>query len=319
MRDIDRYLHDQIHESMMQQDPAAIFGPRIEVFSVFESVAGTRISGKVLDVGCGNGYASIWLAKNRDISTAVALEASERAVSELLPRNIRAHSVVERVEPKLGSFDDISEKDEFDHVVAFGALHHSRCLYSTMRSIFIALKPGGFLIAQEPVMPNTTTHAQYLAKYDVIEERFGIQIRNGDRDDHFFREAEYVASAVMSGFDLVFYDDFRPRHGNAGRKSLFQKASATLQQGGVPALWTATMRRASRVRHKPTTNLPSAKRKILIFRKPERENIPHLWPTTRPIGRNAGATTSATDHDANTWVDTVCSWTAPDQPTSSPP
>ena len=41
-----------------------------------------------------------------------------------------------------------------------GALHHSRNL-NTLGSIFKALKPNGILIAQEPTMPDSTSHADY--------------------------------------------------------------------------------------------------------------------------------------------------------------
>ena len=208
MESIDRNLHNAIHNEMAKVDPDTIFKPRISVFAEVEPRIGTEISGTILDVGSGSGYASIWLAKHRGIEKAYAMEDSEAAVNTLLPKNILHHGVQEKVEPLRGSFDSIPFQQSIDFVVAFGAIHHSKCLYSTMRSIGNSLKVGGYLIAQEPVMPNDTTNQQYREKYDLVEEMHGLRIRNGDRDDHFFREAEYIAAASFAGLDLISYTDF---------------------------------------------------------------------------------------------------------------
>src|SRR5690606_7832053 len=142
-----------IHQGMMNVPPDRIFSPRAGVFGYLEGKLGISLRGKVLDMGCGSGYASTWLAKNKPAEKVYALEAPEAAVKELLPRNISYHGVGEKVEAVFGSFDALPIR-ELDYVVSFGALHHSPCLLSTMRSISESLKEGGYLLAQEPVMPN---------------------------------------------------------------------------------------------------------------------------------------------------------------------
>ena len=167
------------------------------------------IQGNVLDIGAGNGHASIWLEKKYPlIRKIVALEASRMAVEKVIPRNIAYHKV-SKVIPFFGSFNQREWDAEFDFVIAFGSLHHSHCLDSTLKNMFYSLRQDGHLIAQEPAMPNSTTHEEYYEKYNIIEERFGMQIRNGDRYDRFFRECEYLSSAIKNGFNLLYNENFQ--------------------------------------------------------------------------------------------------------------
>lgn len=267
MKQEDAILHTRIHEAMMRMDPENIFTPRVNVFEKVEGIIKRKVGGVVLDVGCGSGYASIWLAKNRQVTKAYALEASEQAVDYLLPRNISYHNVGHIVEPVQGSFDNIPFADAMDFVVAFGALHHSPCLWSTMQSVSRALKEGGYLIAQEPVMANTTTNAQYIDKHDIIEERFGVKVRNGDRDDHFFREAEYITAAAFSSLDLIACKTYVPLGGNR-LKSTVKRILASFRPStqGRGSGQTFEDRRMMRPH-----------RKIWVFIRRKVDYIPHKW------------------------------------------
>ena len=268
MNEIDQKLHAAIHQGMMNLPPDRIFSPRVRVFGHVESKLGISIKGRVLDMGCGSGYASIWLAKNKPVNQVYALEASEAAVKELLPRNIAYHGVGDKVEAALGSFDTLPVR-ELDCVVSFGALHHSACLLSTMRSISASLKEGGYLLAQEPVMPNMTTNRSYIDKYDVIEECDRLKIRNGDRQDCFFREAEYIAAAAFAGLDLVLYENYSAVTGWPERVKHWLKKTLRPLLKKQPALSDDIRRMVEHTR--PV--MP----KILVFQKTTTAYIPHLW------------------------------------------
>jgi SAM-dependent methyltransferase len=268
MNEIDQKLHAAIHQGMMNVPPDRIFSPRVGVFDYVEQRLNISINGKILDMGCGSGYASIWLAKNRPVERVYALEASEAAVKELLPRNIEYHGVGQKVEAVLGSFDALPIR-ELDYVVSFGALHHSACLLSTMRSISASLREGGHLVAQEPVMPNTTSNSAYIDKYDVIEERYGLKIRNGDRQDCFFREAEYIAAAAFSGMDLVFYEDYSAMMGLGERTKRWLKKTLRPLFRKKQILSQDTQRLVAHTK--------SVVPKIMVFRKNQTAYIPHLW------------------------------------------
>ena len=64
-------------------------------------------------------------------------------------------------------------------------------------------------------MSDITTHADYNFKYNIIEEKFGLKIRNGDRFDRFFRECEWKTSLVHAGFDILVWEDFSTETNNS--------------------------------------------------------------------------------------------------------
>ncbi len=204
----DNQLHKAIHSRMANDTPENILSNRrLRVIPIVRDKIGS-IEGVAADVGCGSGYFSIGLAREfNNLSRIDAIEASETAVSDVIPRNIDFFDVTEKVSPLFGSFDNLCV-NTYDYVFAMGALHHSRNLSSTLKSISNSLKIGGYLIAQEPAMPDETTHDEYDFKYNIIEERHGLQIRNGDRFDRFFRECEYKTALIHSGFDIKCWENF---------------------------------------------------------------------------------------------------------------
>lgn len=286
MNELDQRIHKAIHEHMMSIHPDQIFSDRVGVFDFVEKKIGFSISGTGLDIGCGSGYASIWLAKNRDIKTIYAQEASVAGVEQLLPRNITYHQVERLVVPLPGSFDALTFNEELDFTVSFGALHHSICLFSTMNSISKSLKDGGYLIAQEPVMPNTTTNQDYINKYNIIETIFNFKIRNGDRNDNFFREAEYITAASFAGLDLVLYEDFAKLEHKRGSTNLLHKLRSYIGRHAIKQLLLKLSGRVSASavpeakRELPEGDLEYRKkvmRKIFVFKKKKTEYIPHVW------------------------------------------
>jgi len=84
-----------------------LLNPRVEVLKIVKSVIGVPY-GNVADVGCGSGYFAIYLAKNSDqIINVDAIEASEVAVKNVIPRNAEFHKVLHKVTPTFGSFDEL--------------------------------------------------------------------------------------------------------------------------------------------------------------------------------------------------------------------
>lgn len=279
----DKELHRAIHKSMLEADPGQLLdNPRLTIVPKVEKRIG-EIKGDVADIGCGSGYLSIWLALNNEaIKSIDAVEASQEAIDGPLQRNLRYFDVQEKVVPVLGSFDDL-DREKYDFIFAMGSLHHSKDLQRTLHSISQGLKAGGYLIAQEPAMPDTTTHRQFHRKYNIVEERFGLKIRNGDRYDRFFRECEYKAAIVKSGLDIILWEDFsrkRPllaaltaagnSRGTEGARRLVRSLSskvrgAVTERDSEPGEWRTQLRLATK----------SVKRKLIVAQKSGLEEIYH--------------------------------------------
>lgn len=222
LNETDQTLHDEIHTLMLKQDPRTLLNnPRLKILDKLSN--DLKVDGVVADVGCGSGYFGIGLAKKfPNIKRIDCIEASKSAVDELIPRNIKFYGLESRIKPVHGSFDDLGS-ETYDAVFVMGALHHSQDLKKTLNSISKALKPNGVLVAQEPAMPDDTTHTDYKFKYDIIEERFGLKIRNGDRFDRFFRECEYKYCLIINGFDIFLWDDFNSSSVNPSKFELIKK------------------------------------------------------------------------------------------------
>jgi len=201
-------LHNQLHAKLAQeQDIRSIFkNKRLKLIPHIEKKLDIRFHGQVLDIGCGSGYASTWLALNREVEKVYALETSRSAVSELIPKVSAHYGVENKVIPVHGSFNSIPEKNKFDFILAFGALHHSGDLLKTVKECYNALRPGGYLVLQEPALSDYVTNQAYIDTYESEENFRGLTtIRKKDRHDHFFRECEYKTAFHFAGFEIHFY------------------------------------------------------------------------------------------------------------------
>ena len=204
-------LHNQLHARLAQEHniESLLKNRRLKIFPYIEKKLNVQLHGQILDIGCGSGYASTWLALHRKIEKIYALESSPSAVSDFIPRVLAHFGVENKVTPVLGSFNNIPDKNKFDYIIAFGALHHSGDLLNTVKQCYEALRPGGYLIIQEPALSDYVSNNDYIKRYEAEETFRGItKIRNKERHDHFFRTCEYKTAFHFTGFEIHF---FRPK------------------------------------------------------------------------------------------------------------
>ncbi len=263
-------LHEEYHRSLAQKGipDDLLENKRIQVLPLAEEVLGKGLNGKVLDIGCGTGYLSVWLALNRKVEEVHAMEITKSAVEELIPMVIdKFKAPKEKVIPVRGSYSSLPGDPYYDHILAFGALHHSNDLFHSLKSCWQALKPGGILISQEPSTGDLTPNSSFIEQ-GARKERFkGLkEVRRDERDDNFFRECEYKTAAHHSGFDIVMFKDWHP------------KESAGLRQ--LPRKLLRKIRGQNKEKRKKIPDL-LVKKKMMIFKKPEDppSYIPHLWRT----------------------------------------
>ena len=275
LKDIE--LHNLKYEKLMNEDPNIIFKPRINVLSLFQKKI-KMISGSVLDIGAGTGYASIWLAKNSDAKRIVCLENSDFAVKSLIPRNINYHKVQDKVEVLLGSFEELKFINHFDFVISFGSVHHSSCLFTCMKSLQKVLKNNGYLIMSEPSMDNIISNEEFIKKYENEEIFQGKKIKNYERNDRFFREAEYITSGVYSGLDLK-YKNYENKINSKFFKKLNTAKDLLFKKNLIKFIILLFFYpfKMFRIKQKTKDLKKKPKSTIFFFQKKDTNYIPHIW------------------------------------------
>lgn len=120
---------------------------------------------RVLDLGCGTGWSSAFLA--RAGYEVVGVDLAPDMIAQA-----RRNSDVANLSFQVGDFEDLPFSDEFDAVVFFGALHHAEDERQALASAFRALKPGGVCITCEPGSGHADAPASRAAvrQYGVTEK-----------------------------------------------------------------------------------------------------------------------------------------------------
>lgn len=101
---------------------------------------------QVLDLGCGPGWTSIFLARRGydvfgiDIAEDMIDIAQQNAAKEDLPN----------LAFRVADFEEAADEGRFDAVLFFDALHHAEDEGKALSVAYRALKPGGICIAVEP-------------------------------------------------------------------------------------------------------------------------------------------------------------------------
>lgn len=103
--------------------------------------------GRVLEVGCGAGFSARYLENRYDIF--VGVDYSKELVDIARERN-----AVEGASFVAQNIKDYRPEHLFDTVIMIGVLHHFDDVGSTLKHICGFLRPGGWLVANEPQASN---------------------------------------------------------------------------------------------------------------------------------------------------------------------
>ena len=120
---------------------------------------------RILDLGCGTGWTSRFLAragyavKGVDIATEAIAAARQLAAAE----------GVAGVEFVVGDYESAAEAGTFDYVLFYDALHHAEDEAAAVAAAWRALRPGGALICFEP----GSGHSRSRTSRRAVEE-FGV-------------------------------------------------------------------------------------------------------------------------------------------------
>jgi ubiquinone/menaquinone biosynthesis C-methylase UbiE len=101
---------------------------------------GVRAGEQILDLGCGNGWATRKLAKLAAGVQALGIDVSPAMVAEAE----RLHSLTIRARYAVGTFERIDAPDaKFQRVFSMEALYYAVDLSAALKEILRVLKPGG--------------------------------------------------------------------------------------------------------------------------------------------------------------------------------
>jgi len=142
-------------------------------------------SGRLLDMGCGTGWTSVFFAKRGFdvVGQDLVPEAIEAA------RQLKVDNGLENLDFVVGDYEGLTFDAEFDIAVFFDSLHHAMREDLALASAYRALKPGGLCITSEPGLGHG-----YRARETV--EQWGVT----ERDMH---PSRVIAAARKTGFKTV--------------------------------------------------------------------------------------------------------------------
>jgi len=144
----DRELFNQIAEHYCRKDILTV--SRIarrqrlrKTFSVLPEIPDAHI----LDVGCGCGFSASYLKGS--YSRYVGVDYAENLI-----RFARKHNGSDKADFYLKKIDEFFPDQEFDVIFMIGVLHHFDDLKKNFEHICRLLKPGGWILANEPQSSN---------------------------------------------------------------------------------------------------------------------------------------------------------------------
>jgi ubiquinone/menaquinone biosynthesis C-methylase UbiE len=128
----DNFLRPLIH------NPEKIFSPYVS--------PGMR----VMDIGCGAGFASLGLARLvGDDGRVVAVDVQPEMLAKVTSRAARA-GLQHRIEVHRSSETALGVEGQFDFINAFYMVHEVPETDSFLRQIYASLAPGGHFLVVEP-------------------------------------------------------------------------------------------------------------------------------------------------------------------------
>jgi SAM-dependent methyltransferase len=121
---------------------------------------------KLLDLGCGTGWTSVFFARRGYQVTAQDISGD---MIHLANRN-KEKAGIENAAFIESDFESLDFKNEFDCAVFYDSLHHSEDANMALKKIYAALKPGGVCVTCEPGKGHAKQSGQVVEKFRTTEK-----------------------------------------------------------------------------------------------------------------------------------------------------
>ncbi len=152
---------------------------------------------KILDLGCGNGWATRILAQANIGVQAIGVDASPKMIA----RADELHSLTIRARYDLGGFEKLDFDDEdFTRLFSMEAIYYATDLDAALAEVFRVLKPGA--------------SADVLLDHYREHEASGTWPEECNVTTHWLAEAEWTAAFERAGFAAVAATRVHDRRGS---------------------------------------------------------------------------------------------------------
>ena len=177
---------------------------RLKIIDLLNQLRPDAVSGKVMDVGAGFGFASAYLTSYKSVKKVYAIDYSKEACKRIIKTASNFEKAIpSKLQAIHGSFDDIKDNN-FNLIIAFGAIHNSPDLSLTFRSLFNKLAPNGILLVSDMCLSyNATIKDEEWATNRIIpnsKKIYGKKLRFLDTNDYFRSIYDYFFFSKKAGF-----------------------------------------------------------------------------------------------------------------------
>jgi len=123
---------------------------------------------KLLDLGCGAGWTSIFFAKRGYEVVGVDISKEKIHYANLNKKKEK----IDNLSFGIYDYENMNFDSEFDCAVFFDSLHHSINEKKALQSVYKALKPGGVVVISEPGRGHSKSSKsiEVVKKYSVTEK-----------------------------------------------------------------------------------------------------------------------------------------------------
>jgi SAM-dependent methyltransferase len=189
--------------------------PRIFLDLVLPRLPGLRArleeGGRVLDVGCGGGWAVVQLAERFPETSCVGIDVEPYSV-DLARRLIVERGLADRCQARLQSVEELTEDGSYDVATSFLVVHEiaPAAKPAAFAAVARALKPGGYFLIFDETYPETDAALQTMpARFAALAQWYELTWGNvvGTRTDlhALCRDAglQVAEETTFSRFNIV--------------------------------------------------------------------------------------------------------------------